>query len=202
MTQQNSGVTRRGILTAAGAAALGVQSGVKAAAPLKGRIKQSIVQWCFSKHWDMENTCQVAKELGCVSVELIAPEHWPLLKKYGLTCAIAGAHGFVQGMNNPKHQPECIDKITKAIDASADFGCPNVISFAGFAEGLDREEGAKNCVEAFKRVIGHAEEKKVNICLEMLNSRVDVQMKGHPGYQGDHTDYCVDIIKAVGSQRM
>ena len=27
-------------------------------------------------------------------------------------------------------------------------------------------------------------------------------MKGHPGYQGDHTEYCVDIIKKVGSPRM
>ena len=23
--------------------------------------------------------------------------------------------------------------------------------------------------------------------------------QGHPGYQGDHTDYCIDIIKRVGS---
>ena len=27
-------------------------------------------------------------------------------------------------------------------------------------------------------------------------------MKGHPGYQGDHTDYCIDIIKKVASPRM
>src|SRR5439155_83780 len=27
-------------------------------------------------------------------------------------------------------------------------------------------------------------------------------MKGHPGYQGDHTDYCIDIIKRVGSPNM
>jgi hydroxypyruvate isomerase len=27
-------------------------------------------------------------------------------------------------------------------------------------------------------------------------------MKGHPGYQGDHTDYCMEIIKQVGSPRM
>ena len=33
----------------------------------------------------------------------------------------------------------------------------------------------------------------------MLNSRVNGEMKGHPGYQGDHTDYCIDIIKQVGS---
>jgi hydroxypyruvate isomerase len=27
-------------------------------------------------------------------------------------------------------------------------------------------------------------------------------MKGHPGYQGDDVDYCVDIIKAVGSEHL
>ena len=49
----------------------------------------------------------------------------------------------------------------------------------------------------------HAEKKKVTLCLEMLNTRaVDHPMKGHPGYQGDHIDYCIDIIKRVGSPRM
>jgi len=42
----------------------------------------------------------------------------------------------------------------------------------------------------------------VNLCLEMLNSRATGYMKGHPGYQGDHTDYCIEIIKAVGSERL
>jgi hydroxypyruvate isomerase len=27
-------------------------------------------------------------------------------------------------------------------------------------------------------------------------------MKGHPGYQGDHTEYCMEIIRQVGSPRM
>jgi len=37
----------------------------------------------------------------------------------------------------------------------------------------------------------------------MLNSRViDHPMKGHPGYQGDHTDYCIDIIQRVGSPNL
>ena len=43
----------------------------------------------------------------------------------------------------------------------------------------------------------------MNICLEMLNSRVgDHPDKGHPGYQGDHVDYCMDILRAVGSSRL
>ena len=43
----------------------------------------------------------------------------------------------------------------------------------------------------------------MTLCLEMLNSRVSSHpMKGHPGYQGDHTDYCIDIIKRVGSPNL
>ena len=60
----------------------------------------------------------------------------------------------------------------------------------------------KNCVAGYKKIVGHAEKKKVTLCLEMLNSRVNEDMKGHPGYQGDHTDYCMDIIKQVGSPRL
>src|SRR5579872_5474789 len=60
----------------------------------KGNIRQSIVQWCFNKYWNVEKTCQIVQQLGIPSVELVAPEHWPTLKKYGLTCAIASSHSF------------------------------------------------------------------------------------------------------------
>ena len=63
----------------------------------KGRIKQSIVHWCFQDHWSVEQTCRVAKQLGCVSVELVDPMHWPLLNEHGLTCAIAGSTGRSAG---------------------------------------------------------------------------------------------------------
>jgi hydroxypyruvate isomerase len=90
----------------------------------------------------------------------------------------------------------------KTIDACAEAGFPNVITFTGFREDIPDDEGAKNCIAGYKKIVGYAEEKKVTLCLEMLNSRVKEEMKGHPGYQGDHTDYCVDIIKKVGSERL
>ncbi len=49
-----------------------------------GRVKQSIVQWCFQKHWNIEQMCQVARQLGCVSVELVDPKDWPTLRSHGL----------------------------------------------------------------------------------------------------------------------
>lgn len=168
-----------------------------------GRIKQSIVHWCFQDYWDVEQTCQIARQLGVTSIEIVGPEHWPTLKKHGLTCAIAPSHTFERGLNNPKHWDECFAMLTKRIDECADAGVPTVITFTGYREDVPDDVGADNCVKAFKRLVGQAEKRKVSLCLEVLNSRVGTHpMKGHPGYQGDHTDYCIDIIKRVGSERL
>jgi hydroxypyruvate isomerase len=201
-------ITRRRLLQGAAhvaaVGALGGTLGAGAEEPVvkNKRLKQSIVQWCFQKHWTIEQLCQQARRLGCVSVELVAPKDWPTLKKHGLVCAIAGSHGFEKGMNNPKYQDMCIEKMRAAIDACAAAGYPSVITFTGFREDIPDDVGIKNCVAGYKKIVGYAEEKKVTLCLEMLNSRVAEEMKGHPGYQGDHTEYCMDIIKQVGSPRL
>ena len=168
----------------------------------KGRIKQSIAYWCVEKYWSVEETCRIAKELGCRSVELVEPKDWPTLKKYGLVCAIHSSHGFDQGMNNPAYQEMCLAKLRDSIDACAENRFPNVITFTGFREDIPDDVGLRNCVAGYKKVIGHAEKKGVTLCLEILNSRVEAEMKGHPGYQGDHTDYCMEIVRQVGSPRM
>jgi hydroxypyruvate isomerase len=198
---------RRWLQNAAGlgVAGLATQSAAWAAeqpqAAEKKNIKQSIVRWCFN-NWNIEELCQVARKLGCPSVELVDPKDWPTLKKYGLVCAIASSHGFEKGMNNPKYREWCLAKLRSVIDASADAGVPSVITFTGFREDIPDDVGLKNCVAGFKEIVGYAEQKKITLCLEMLNSRVAEKMKGHPGYQGDHTDYCIDIIKQVGSPRL
>ena len=210
--------SRRQILQqATGALALGaVALGQEAHADVKqggdsasrnGRIKQSIVHWCFEKYWDIAQTIEVAKQLGCQSIELIEPKYFPLLKKAGLECAIGTIDmqpdpPFAKGFNNPKYHDRVIKATTAAIDACAEFGFKRVICFTGFAEDIPAEVGARNCVEGFKKIVPHAEKKGVTLCLEMLNSRDPVSMKGHPGYQGDHTDYCVDIINRVGSPNL
>jgi len=201
-------LSRRDMLrcAAAGTAIIGA-SGFSSRAHAQGDakhgcLKQSIVYWCFEKYWDIARTCRMAQELGCRSVELVEPKYWPMLKKHGLVCALAGSHWFDKGMNNPKYHQMCLGKMRQAIDDCAEFGFPNVITFTGLAEDIPPDEGAENCVSGYKKIIGYAEKKKVNICLEILNSRVPVEMVGVPGYQGDHTDYCVEIVKKVGSPRM
>ena len=193
---------------------------VKGKAVKNGQIHQSIAQWCFEAFggkWSLEKTCQIAKELGCTSVELLTAEHFATVKKAGLTCAMAQINmdpdpPFLKGFNNPAYWSKVVKATDDAIDAAAQAGLQNVICFTGYSardvtkpqgEQISKEEGAKNCVEGLKKVIGHAEKKNITLCMEMLNSREDSHpMKGHPGYQGDHTDYCIDIIKRVGSPRL
>jgi hydroxypyruvate isomerase len=165
-------------------------------------LNQSIAYWCFEPHWSLEETCRIACRLGCKSVELVDPKQWPLLKDHGLICALTLSHWFDQGMNHPSHHAMCIEKIRSAIQSCAEFGFPNVLTFTGFRGDLSDEEGIENCVKGFNQVIGLAEKNEVNLCLEMLNSRVEEEMKGHPGYQGDRIRYCVEIIKRVDSPRM
>jgi hydroxypyruvate isomerase len=69
--------------------------------------------------------------------------------------------------------------------------------------GISDEDGARHCVECWKRVIGYAERKQVTLCLEHLNSRDATHpMKGHPGYFGDDVDFCVELIQRVGSPNL
>ncbi len=211
MNPEQSHSTRRRMIqgTLAASAGLFAVSNIKGAEKktefpeLKGRIRQSLVHWCYKKFWNVEEMAKLAVSMGVPSIELIDPKHWPVLKKHGLTCAIAGSHGFRIGPNNPANWDTVREILTTRIEQAADFGCPSVITFTGMSGDISDEQGADNCVKFFKEIIRLAEKKKVDLCLEMLNTRDDSHpMKGHPGYQGDHTEYCIDIIKRVGSPRM
>jgi hydroxypyruvate isomerase len=136
------------------------------------------------------------------SVELISPEHWPAMKEKGLTCAIASSHGFAKGFAHKAEHAECLATLRKNIELAAIAGVPSIITFSGFRRGISDEEGTRNMIEGLKAIAGFAEEKRVTVCLEMLNSRVNVTMKGHPDYFCDDIDKSVDICKKVGSPRV
>ena len=177
---------------------------------LKGNIKQVVAAWPFmatGPKWSPEEFLQYVSSLGLVDVELFPVEHWALLKKYNMVCAATKSHTFIRGMNNRNHQSECFAALEKAIEDSSTAGFPNVMTFTGLEDTsqekngskVSAEEGMKNCIEGYKKMVRIAEKKNVTLILEPLNSRVTEPMKGHPGYQGDHIDYCMDIIKAVSS---
>lgn len=167
----------------------------------RGRVRQSVCHWCMSP-LSVEELAAGAARMGVRSVELVGPEHWPTLKKHGLTCAIAGSHGFAKGFANKDEHAECLEKLRASIDACAAHGVKSVITFSGFRRGLDDETARKNMIEGLKKIVPHAEEKKVMLCLEVLNSKVDEEMKGHPDYWSDTVEPAVDICREIGSERM
>jgi hydroxypyruvate isomerase len=181
-----------------------------------GRIRQSLVYWCLNStewNWDIDRICATAQGLGCESVELVPPELWPTLRKYGLQSALA-FNGmpdppFRKGLNNPRYHEEVISRTKAAIDQAADLGVPHVIAFTGFkwrdaedptSEVIPLAEAAANSVKALAKLASYAATRNVTICLEHLNTRDGSHpMKGHPGYQGDDIDYCASIIQQVNN---
>jgi len=166
-----------------------------------GRIRQSVVPWCFNP-MTVPELAKHAATLGLQSVELCGPQFWPMLKELGLTPAIASSHGFAKGFANRSEHEECLATLRKRIDECAAAGVARVITFSGFRRGLSDEEGMSNMVDGLKKIIGYAEEKRVTLCLEMLNSRVDVTMKGHPDYFCDSMERSVEVCRQVGSERL
>src|SRR5947209_2959786 len=149
-----------------GALALGAASNLPSVAHAKdqdqiykaknGRIQQSVIHWCF-KPMPPEELAEHAARLGLRSVELVTPEHWPMLKKLGLVCAITPSHGFAKGFAHKEEHEECLKILRQRIDDSAAAGFPNVITFSGFRRGISDEEGLKNMVEGLKKIVGQAE---------------------------------------------
>lgn len=164
------------------------------------RIRQSIMGWTFSP-MPVPELARLCREIGLVAMEGVGAEHYPLIRDLGLEISLGGSHGFSQGPCNRDHHPAVLRALREGIDTAVAAGCRKVITFTGMRQpGLSDEAGAKNCVDAWKQVIGYAEEKQVTLCLEHLNSRDGTHpMKGHPGYFGDHVDFCVELVKRVGS---
>jgi hydroxypyruvate isomerase len=144
----------------------------------------------------------LAARLKLPSVELISPDLWPVLKKKGMTCAIASSHGFSKGFAHVEEHEQCLENLRKNIDLASNAGVPSIITFSGFRRGLSTDVAKRNMIDGLKKIAKHAEDKKVTVCLEMLNSRVDISMKGHPDYFCDDIDLSVDICKAVASERV
>lgn len=160
-----------------------------------GRINQTLCKWCYTK-LSLEQLCQAAVKIGYKGIDLVGPEAFPTLKKYNLVGTMTTSHSIPKGLNDKKNWDECLAKIRSGIDASSEAGFPNVICFSGNRNGMDLQEGMKNCAEALKQIVGYAEEKKVTICMELLNSRVN-----HPDYMCDHSAWGVPLVKMVGSER-
>lgn len=203
----NETITRRTALASLAGTAVAVAAAVAGSASnadaqnaqLKGRIKQSVSRWCYDgviKDWD-EFAKQCAA-MGLKGIDLVDPQYWDICKKYNLTATmVPGAGNIGDGLNDKKNHVKCMEEFKKNIPAAAKYGWPNVITFSGSKRGKSDEEAWETCAEILKEAVKIAEDNKVVICMELLNSKVD-----HKDYQCDHTAWGVELCKRVGSPNM
>jgi hydroxypyruvate isomerase len=207
-------LSRRSLLQAAAAgataAAFSGTGAARAATPFEpefrfknGRIRQSIQGWTYNPMPTPE-LAKHCKEIGLVAMEGVDPKHLPMIRELGLSVSLLGSHGFAKGPFNTANHEFCETRLREGIDLAAQYGAKNVITFTGYREpGISDEAGAKNCVDLWKKLMPYAEQKRITLVLEHLNSRDNTHpMKGHPGYFGDHVDFCIELIKRVGSPNM
>ena len=207
MKPLDNGLSRRKLIGAAAATAaavgsLGAENNKKPFKIKNGKIRQSVMGWCFNPMPTMD-LAKHCKEIGLVAMEGIDAKHYPAVRELGLKISlVSGGHGFRNGPCDPKNSETVINGLKKGIDLAAEIGTKSVITFTGMKyKDMDPEKAAKLCVETWKKVMPYAEKKGITLVLEHLNSRDGSHpMKGHPGYFGDDVDFCADLVNQVGSK--
>jgi len=165
-----------------------------------GRINQSVCQW--SSKLALEKLAPEAARMGLVGIDLLGPAQWPPLKEHGLICTMCsnptvdGLGGIGKAWNRVEHHDKLVQAYEEMIARVAEAGYTNVICFSGNRAGMDDETGLKNCALGLKRIMKTAEEKKVTVCMELLNSKVN-----HADYMCDRTPWGAALVQAVGSER-
>lgn len=200
---------RRTFLAGAAAALSAVSIGeanqlaAQTPAPRRGRLRQSVMAsvWTGS-NLTFEERCKILARIGFEGVDLPTPQQVPILKDYGLTPALMTGTGtsFQNGLIR-KELHDQIEEATRAgIDMCVSLGCPNLIALPGERRGMSREEGADNAVAILNRLKGYAEQKGVNLCMEITNSKVAADQRTDQVF--DHMAWGLDVCKRVNSPRV
>ena len=199
-------VTRRHVLHAsAGAAAAimfpGVASAVRLSDRPTGRLKQSVSRWPY-RQIPLPEFCRAAAAMGLAGIDLLNPEDWDTVRDHGLVCSMgypANRDDFIPtGFNDRANHAMLLRELERTIPLAAQHGVPNVITMFGNRRGGTSDAQAIDaCVAGLTKIKALAEEQRVTICVELLNSKVD-----HAGYQGDRTAFGVAVMKGVDSPRV
>jgi hydroxypyruvate isomerase len=185
---------------AAAMPALGARAALATEIPPAGRLKQSVSRWPYSRI-PLPEFCRACKGMGIVAIDLLQPEEWGVVRDAGLVSSMGyptKRQDFIPtGFNNPANHPMLLRELETTIPLASKAGVPNVIAMFGNRYGASDAEAIAACVAGLSKIKALAEEQRVTICVELLNSKVD-----HAGYQGDHTAFGAAVIEGVGSPRV
>lgn len=163
--------------------------------PLKGHINHSVARWTYGD-LSIEELCQTVTAIGFSAIDLVGPQDWPVLKRYGIESSMCnGAElNLVDGWIHPQFHDELTERYLQHIDLVAEAGYTNLICFSGNARGMTKEVGLKNALTGLQRIMPHAEKKGVVIQMELFNSKID-----HPDCMADSSAWGVALCQQLDS---
>jgi hydroxypyruvate isomerase len=136
---------------------------------------------------DFEEFIEAAKSNGLRVASMVGHEH---------ASPTAGTHAeaFSRAANHDRLEAE----LKESIDLAVKHKIPGLITLSGHRNpGESDIESLLVCAKGLKRIAPYAEEKGINLNMELLNTTVD-----HPHYLCDNTDWAVALCEMVGSPRV
>ena len=91
----------------------------------------------------IEELCQNAVRIGLKGIDLVGPEDWPVIQKYGLMPSMTpkGAGTIPDAWNRLENHDRLEDEIREMVTLAAAAKVPNVITFSGNRKGMPDAEG-------------------------------------------------------------
>jgi hydroxypyruvate isomerase len=146
---------------------------------------KAIEIWSRDKGW--ENVFEAAKSKGFTIASMVGHEH---------ATAKDGSHA--EGFSRRKNHDRLEAELKESIDIAAKWGMPGIITLSGHRNHNESDyESMLVCAEGLRRIAPYAEEKGVNLNMELLNTTVD-----HPHYLCDNTDWAIGVCELVNSPRV
>ena len=190
-------MTRRQLLVSGAALPLAAQTDDLQKKQRKGRLKQGVCGGVFGRGMSFEDQCKNAARLGAQVIDLVEPDRWATVEKYGLKPNMIPGGGRLQdGLNDEANHASIEKAFQEKLPLCAKHKVATMIALSGNRRGKTDEQGWDASYKILKKVVPIAESEGVTICLELLNSKVD-----HKDYQCDHTAWGVELAKRVNSPR-
>jgi len=159
------------------------------------KFQHSVCRWCYASY-SLEELCDIAKDCGIHSIELLNPSEWEVVLNRGLKVALSNGSplGIQKGWNDPKLHGQLQKDLLEIIPKAAAMGIPQIIVFSGNRNGLPDDQGIEHCAQGLDPIVKMAEQYNVRLVMELLNSKIN-----HPDYQCDRTPWGVKLVDKIGS---
>lgn len=169
----------------------------------RGRIKQGLWKTVFGDKAPLsfDEMCRLAAHLGVKGFDLIPPEDWPVLKKYGLRPLMVDSQAisFEDGIIHAELHDKIEADFRPWIKRCADNGVYTLALLGGQKRGMEPERALDNAVAFANRIKAELEDAGLIAAIENVNDRNPTPGYGRPDQIFGPFAWGVEFCKRVNS---